>query len=95
MNEGPGGVAEDYCLELRDRKEESELDEVGNELESAKETKGNLNGLLPFEREIDSYNNKLRVSGLMFWSEKILGFVWFAMKMRTVGFGIKRVSWKV
>ena len=36
VNESPGGVAEDDRLEFCDRKELSELDEVGNELESAK-----------------------------------------------------------
>lgn len=31
----------------------------------------------------------------MLWIENILGFALFAMYMRMIGFGIKRVSWKV
>lgn len=45
--------------------------------------------------EINTDNNKLSVSGLMFWSENILGFVLFAMYTRMIGFGIKQVSWKL
>lgn len=37
MNKGPGSTAEDDRLELGNRKEEGELDKVGNELEAAKE----------------------------------------------------------
>ena len=36
VNKGPGSVAEDDRLEFRNRKEECELDEVGNELEPAR-----------------------------------------------------------
>ena len=36
MNEGPGGIIEDDRLEFRDRKEETELNEMRNEFEPAK-----------------------------------------------------------
>ena len=37
VDEGPRCVPEDDCLEFRDRKEESELNEVGDEVEPAGE----------------------------------------------------------
>ena len=36
VNEGPGGVIEDDCLELHNRKEETKLNKVRNEFETAK-----------------------------------------------------------
>lgn len=79
MNEGPGRVTENDRLKFCNRKEESELNKVGHELEPAirDSTGGEVGKLqnqsLSFDPEKFAYNNKLRVSGLIFWRENILG----------------------
>ena len=47
VNEGPGRVTENDRLELGDRKEESELNEVGHELEPAEKTAKSVTYLEP------------------------------------------------
>jgi len=80
VNEGGRGVAEDDRLELRDRIKDSKLNEVGDKLEPARrEAHNQLPPWTSLQAEINTDNNRLSVSGLMFWSENILGFVLFAM----------------
>ena len=80
VNKGSRGVSEDDRLEFRNRIEDGELDEMGNKLEpAAREAQDQLPPWTSLQAEINTDNNKLSVSGLMFWSENILGFVLFAM----------------
>lgn len=77
VNEGGRGVTEDDRLEFRDRIKDSELNEVGDKLEPARREAHDQR--TSSQAEMNTDNNKLSVSGLMFWSENILGFVLFAM----------------
>ena len=80
VNEGGRGVTEDDRLEFCDRIKDSELNEVGDKLEPARrEAHDQLPPRTSSQAEINTDNNKLSVSGLMFWSENILGFALFAM----------------
>ena len=81
VNEGRRGIAKDDRLEFSDRVEGGELDEVGNKLEPTKGIERIIKLVASFAQvySLNTNNNRLSVSGLIFWSENILGFALFAM----------------
>ena len=80
VNEGRRGITKDDRLEFRDRIEGGKLDEVGNKLEpTERDREVNCLSHTSIQSEMNTNNNKLSVSGLIFWSEKDFGFVLFAI----------------
>lgn len=78
----------DDRLKFRDRKEEGVLDKGGIQIRSGQRT-----GLVGCRaRKTRGRPTKARVRTDTVERE-ILGFVWLAMKIHAMGFGIKRMSW--
>ena len=76
VNEGRGGVTEDDRLEFRNRIKGGELNQVGNKLEPTE--RKSVTSQPSLQTWTNTDNSKPSVSGLMFWSENILGLVLFA-----------------